>query len=82
VIELGLYRQSLQNGNIRWFGRRLSPIGALQLPIWESGDYVGLAKTPEFRPNPAFPGSRGGTPEWLAALGGIELPHSRLRNPL
>jgi hypothetical protein len=38
LIEPGLRRQSLQNGNIRGRGRRLSPIGALRLPIWESRD--------------------------------------------
>jgi len=46
VIEPSLRRQSLQNGNIRGCGWRLSPIGALRLPIWESGDEIGRAKSP------------------------------------
>jgi hypothetical protein len=75
VVEPGLCRQSLQNGNIRGCGRRLSPIGTLRLSICESGDEVERAKGRHFRPDLAFPGEPGGTPEWLADLGGIELSH-------
>lgn len=35
--------------NIRGCGRRLSPIGALRLPIWESGDETEHAKSPRVR---------------------------------
>lgn len=48
MIEPGLRRQSLQNGNVRGCGRRLSPIGALRLPIWESGDERLTREKPAF----------------------------------
>jgi hypothetical protein len=82
VVEPGLCRQSLENGNIRGCGGRLSPIGVLRLPVWESGDETEHAKSPRFRAIRALLAEPDRTPEWLAALGGIELPHSRLRNPL
>jgi hypothetical protein len=66
VIEPGLRRRSLQNGNIRGRGWRLSPIGALRLPIWESGDEIKRAKSRHFRPYLAFLGELGRTSECLA----------------
>jgi hypothetical protein len=58
VIEPGFRRQSLQNGNNRGCGRRLSPIGALRLQIRECRDRVARAKRPAFSgPFSRFPGS-------------------------
>jgi hypothetical protein len=65
LIEPGLRRQSLQNGNIRGCGWRLSPIARPRLPTWEHGDEVERAKSRHFRPILAFPGEPGGTPEWV-----------------
>jgi ParB-like chromosome segregation protein Spo0J len=81
VIEPSLCRQSLQNGNIPGFSRRLSPIGALRLPIWESGDEVGRGKTPQFRPILAFPGEPDRTLECVAGAGGFEPPHGGIKIP-
>jgi hypothetical protein len=78
VIKPGLRRQSLRNGNIRGCGQRLSPIGALRLPIWESGDEVECAKSRHFRPILASPGERGRTPDWLAGAGGFEPPNGEM----
>ena len=68
-----------KNGNIRGHGRRLSPIGALRLPIWESGDEFKRAKTADFRPNLAFPGELDQTPDCLAGAGGFEPPYGGIK---
>jgi hypothetical protein len=75
VIEPRLRRQSLQNGNIQGFGRRLSPFGALRLLIWESGDEIEHPKSPRFRPILAFLGRPDPRSKWLAGAGGIEPPN-------
>jgi hypothetical protein len=78
--QTGLCRQSLQNGNIRGYGRRLSAISALNSLNPESRDGIEYAKSPDFGPILASLVAPGGTPECLAEAGGYSPLNQKLKN--
>src|SRR5258705_13542875 len=75
----GLRRKSLQNGNFRGQGRRLSAISLPRSGDKESGDKVECTKSRHFRACEAQVANYRRAPDWLAGAGGIEPPKGGIK---